>query len=308
MMRAPMEAPTELTADVLMPLVRLALEEDLADVGDISSAAVVPTDTLARGRIFAKQPGVLAGVAVAEATFRAVDDSVEFFDVRRDGASFEVGDGILGVRGTARGLLAGERTALNFLQRLSGIATRTRQFVDALGPTSAVVLETRKTTPGLRVLEKYAVRQGGGTNHRVGLFDAVMLKENHFALAGNGVSPAGYRATVEQAVAAEAARGGGGPVIVEVRDLAEALAAFDGGADILLLDNMTLAQLREVVARVGERNASTGRQVLLEASGGVTLETLRQIAETGVDRISVGALTHSVPAIDLSMLVDEVRS
>jgi nicotinate-nucleotide pyrophosphorylase (carboxylating) len=208
---------------------------------------------------------------------------------------------LLAVQGRARALLAGERTALNFLQRLCGIATMTRRFVEVLRGTGAVVLETRKTTPGLRLLEKYAVRIGGAENHRIGLFDRILLKENHFALSGNGTDAAGYRRTVAQAVTA-----GPTPVMAEVRSLAEAEAAFEGGADVLLLDNMEPAAMREIVHRIKERGRKEGRDVLLEASGGIRLENAAAIAASGVDRLSVGALTHSVAAIDLSMLVEGV--
>lgn len=281
--------------------VRRALLEDLQERGDLTSEAVIPADRRASAYIVAKEEGVLAGMALAEAAFRELDEDCEIDDALSDGSAFEPGDRIFHIRGKARALLAGERTALNFLQRLSGVATRTRRFVDELRGTGAVVLETRKTTPGLRYFEKYAVRVGGGQNHRYGLFDRILLKENHFALSGNGVDPAGYQKTVEQAVAFG---GMHGPVTVEVRDMDEAEAAFRGGADILLLDNMDLVALRATVLRVRDLRKSEERDVLLEASGGITLETAAMIAATGVDRLSVGALTHSVPAIDLSMLVE----
>lgn len=290
-----------LAADRVQSLVQLALREDLEDRGDLTSEAAVPVEVRATGRIFAKEAGVLAGIDLARGTFKELDPDCGFFEGKKDGDTFEIGDVILGVAANARTLLAGERTALNFLQRLCGIATQTRRFVEAIRGTGAVVLETRKTTPGLRYIEKYAVQVGGGQNHRFGLFDRMLLKENHFALSGNGTDPDGYRKTVEQAVAIGGVHG---PVTVEVRDLAEAEAAFGGGADILLLDNMDYDQLTEAVQRIRELARADGRDVLLEASGGITLETAGRVAATGVDRLSVGSLTHSVRSIDLSMLVE----
>lgn len=291
----------QLDADRVLASVRRALDEDLDKRGDLSAEAVVPSDRQATAYIVAKQAGVLAGIELARATCAELDPDCDVHVALEDGKSFDVGDRVFHVSGSARALLAAERTALNFLQRLSGIATRTRRFVDELRGTGAVVLETRKTTPGLRYFEKYAVRVGGGQNHRYGLFDRVMLKENHFALSGNGMDPAGYRKTVEQAVAVG---GTHGPVTVEVRSVAEAEAAYAGGADILLLDNMDLVALRETVQRVHDLKRQDDRDVMLEASGGIDLESAAMIAATGVDRLSVGGLTHSVPSIDLSMLVE----
>jgi nicotinate-nucleotide pyrophosphorylase (carboxylating) len=290
-----------LPQDVIRKAIDTALEEDLGERGDITSQAVVPSTLAGQARILAKGPGVLAGVDVARAVFRRLDPDCEFPEGRRDGDVFAEGDVLLGIRGLARALLAAERTALNFLQRMCGIAWRTRQFVEAMRGTGSVVLETRKTTPGLRFFEKYAVRVGGGQNHRFGLFDRVLLKSNHFALSGNGVDGAGYGKTVEQAVAAA---GGSGPITAEARSLAEAEAVFRGGADILLLDNFEPGLLADVVARIRELARREGRDVLIEASGGIRLDNVARFAATGVDRISVGALTHSVPAIDLNMRVE----
>ena len=279
-----------------------ALAEDLGSAGDVTSLAVVPEASAGVGVIVAKEAGLLCGVDIATETFRELDPTCEFTEATRDGDDLVVGTTVLGVRGHARALLAGERTALNFLQRLSGIATRARALANAVAVagTGCVVMETRKTTPGLRALEKYAVAVGGGRNHRFGLFDAVLLKENHFALAGNGTDPAGYRVTVEQAVAGSPVAG---PCIAEVRDMAEAEAALEGGAGVLLLDNFSVAELHEAVPLLRKL---AGGVVELEASGGIGLDNAAQYAATGVDRISVGALTHSVPSIDLSMLITGV--
>lgn len=293
-----------LSPDRIQSIVEIALAEDLGERGDVTSEAVVPATGRASGRILARQEGSLCGVDLARATFRRLDPGCRFTQERTDGAGFRAGDVLLHVRGNARALLAGERTALNFLQRLCGIATMTRQFVDAVRGTGAVVLETRKTTPGLRYLEKYAVRVGGGENHRFGLFDRILLKENHFTLSGHGGDAPGYRKTVAQAVQVG---GSHGPVTAEVRTLEEAEAAFSGGADILLLDNMDLAAMTDAVQRIRELARGEGRDVLLEASGGITLQNVGAVAACGVDRLSIGSLTHSVPAIDLSMLVDEAR-
>ena len=299
--RASMIAVMQLDEAMVADVVRRALAEDLDGRSDLSSTAVIPESRQGTAYIVAKEAGVLAGMDCAIEACRQLDPACKVLEAAPDGTSFEPGQVVFRVEGRARALLAAERSALNFLQRLSGIATRTRAFVDEVRGSGASILETRKTTPGLRYFEKYAVRVGGGQNHRYGLFDRILLKENHFALSGNGTDAAGYRKTVEVAVA----HGGEfGPVTVEVRDLAEAEAAFLGGADILLLDNMDLVGLRAAVLLVRELKRREGRDVLLEAGGGITLETAATIAAPGVDRLSIGGLTHSVKAIDLSMLVE----
>ena len=261
--------------------VRTFLAEDVGE-GDLTSLAVVPEDALLEASLLLKERGVVCGLEVAEAVFRELDPGVEFEPLARDG---DVAQGpIAGVAGNARALLTGERTALNLLARLSGIATLTRAYVDAVAGTGATILDTRKTTPGLRALEKLAVRIGGGVNHRFGLFDGILIKDNHIRLAG----------TVSEAV--RRAQGNGTPVEVECETLDDVRAALDAKADILLLDNMTVSQLRDAVLLVAGR-AQT------EASGGVTLENVREIANTGVDFISVGALTHSARSLDVSMEV-----
>jgi len=273
-------------------IVERALAEDVGE-GDVTTASTVDPAARARGRVTQKAPGVIYGLDVAEAVFRAVDPGLSLTRDVEEGVWRERGE-VLSVEGSAAGLLTAERTALNFLARLSGVATLTARCVRAVQGTGARILDTRKTTPGLRALEKAAVAAGGGTNHRAGLYDAILIKENHAALAG-GVGEA-----VRRAHAAAPAL----PLEVECRTLAEVDEALRAGEGVerfrILLDNMGVAELREAVARVGGRAE-------LEASGGATLETLREIAETGVDFISVGALTHSAPALDLSLLIEPIR-
>ena len=274
-------------SDELDALIGRALAEDVG-TGDVTTQATVPAGARARAWITQKAPGVVYGQEIAERTFRALDPAVR---VERTGPEGEWRDGgpVLEITGNAGAILTAERTALNFLQRLSGVATLTASFVSAVSGTGARILDTRKTTPGLRTLEKQAVRAGGGTNHRVGLFDAVLIKENHAAMAG-GVGPA-----VEQA----RAHAPGVLLEVECSTLAEIDEALAAGAPRLLLDNMTLVQLRAAVDHVAGRAE-------LEASGGFTLATIREVASTGVDFISVGALTHSAPALDLSLLLEAI--
>ena len=267
-------------------IVSRALAEDVGD-GDVTTAATVPAQTRARAVIRQKAPGVIYGLDVAEQVFRSLDPKASFTREVSEGEWREAGE-VLRIEGLARALLTGERTALNFLQRLSGVATMAARAVQAIDGTGAVILDTRKTTPGLRALEKAAVAAGGATNHRAGLYDAILIKENHAALAG-GVGAA-VRSAHELAPDL--------PLEVECRDLEEvdeALAAGVGGIRILL-DNMSPDELRAAVQHVAGRAE-------LEASGGVTLQTLREVASTGVDFVSVGALTHSAPALDLSLLL-----
>ena len=262
------------------------LREDLGQ-GDLTSLLVVPEDIEGEAVILAKEGGVLAGLWVAERVFALADPRTAFAPLVAEGARVAEGTEVARVRGPLRGILAGERLALNLLQRLSGIATLTRAYVEALAGTKAQILDTRKTTPGLRALEKYAVRVGGGRNHRYGLFDGILIKENHVRAAG-GVGEAVRRAKARAPHYLK--------VEVEVRDLAELEEALEAGADLILLDNFPLEALREAVRRVGGR-------VPLEASGNMTLERAKAAAEAGVDYVSVGALTHSAKALDLSLLV-----
>ncbi|GAB4138285.1 MAG: carboxylating nicotinate-nucleotide diphosphorylase [Planctomycetota bacterium] len=273
----------------------LGCEEPSAD-RDLTSRLVISADLRARARIEAKRRGTISGIDCAEAAFRALDPDCSIERAVSDGDRVEPGSVVLVVSGRARAILAAERTALNFLQRLSGIATATRAMVDAVEGTGAAILDTRKTTPGLRALEKRAVLAGGGRNHRIGLFDQVLLKENHFAAA----APASYEEVVRRCVEEQDA-----PVVAEARSAAEAASAVRGGASVVLLDNFDPDKgLREAVAAVKAAAGALGREVLTEASGGIRLDNVRKFAECGVDRISVGALTHSAPALDLSLLVE----
>jgi nicotinate-nucleotide pyrophosphorylase (carboxylating) len=268
-------------------VVARALAEDVGD-GDVTTTATVPEGARARARITQKAPGVIFGLALAEATFEALAPDVTAQRLTEEGRWREGGP-VLELEGPARALLTGERTALNFLQRLSGVATLTALCVRAVEGTGAKILDTRKTTPGLRRLEKAAVAAGGGTNHRAGLYDAILIKENHAALAGG----------VGQAILQAHQSAPDVPLEVECRTIEEVDQALAAGATRILLDNMTAAQLRAAAEHVGGRAE-------LEASGGVTLETLREIAGTGVQFVSVGALTHSAPALDLSLILEPI--
>jgi nicotinate-nucleotide pyrophosphorylase (carboxylating) len=268
-------------------LIRTALAEDVGR-GDLTTQLTVPAGTQATATIMAKQAGVLAGMPLLEKVFRAAGDGAVRVDaLSHDGTAFAAGATLATVAGQATTLLIGERLALNLLQRLSGIATLTRQFVTSVAGTNARIVDTRKTTPGLRALEKYAVRMGGGHNHRLGLDDGILIKDNHIVAAGGIAAALGRaRAGAPHTIKIE----------IECTTLAEVDEALAAGADAILLDNMTVEQLAAAVRRIK-------RRAVVEASGGVTLQTVRAIAETGVDLISVGALTHSAPAIDLSMKI-----
>jgi nicotinate-nucleotide pyrophosphorylase (carboxylating) len=275
------------TQDPIHEAVERALAEDVGS-GDVTSAATIPADARARAVITQKAPGVIFGLDVAELTFRSLDPEVTVERLAPEG-EWRAGGEVMRLTGSARGLLTAERTALNFLQRLSGIATLTARYVEAVAdvePRPPRILDTRKTTPGMRTLEKAAVAAGGGTNHRTGLYDAILIKENHAAMAG-GVGEA-----VRKARAAEPRL----PLVVECRTLTEVEEALQAGAPGILLDNMTPEQLRSAAEHVAGRAE-------LEASGGITLESVREIAGTGLDFISVGALTHSAPALDLSLIL-----
>ncbi|MBN2147953.1 MAG: carboxylating nicotinate-nucleotide diphosphorylase [Anaerolineales bacterium] len=289
--------PFVLRHAAVLTILQLALAEDLsrdADwaglagepaAGDVTSTATILPAACLNGRISAKADGVVAGLPVAHAVFLLVDPGIAFEAQVQDGQRVVAGDLLAEVKGPGRSLLAAERCALNFIGRISGIATLTRQFVDAVAGTRAVILDTRKTAPGMRHLDKYAVRMGGGSNHRMGLYDMAMVKDNHIDGAG-GI-----------ALAVERLRqlyGGKIPIEVEVKNLEELEIALGLPIERIMLDNMDLATMREAVAR-------TAGRVALEASGNVSLQTVRSIAETGVDFISSGALTHSAPVLDISM-------
>lgn len=262
-----------------------ALAEDLGLAGDITTAATVEADAMAEAVIASRQEGVISGLDLAAAAFLALDDGVCFEVLAGDGTRVQKGDAVAGIRGNARSMLSAERVALNYLGRLSGIASLTRLYVDAISGTKAAIVDTRKTTPGLRAFEKYAVRCGGGQNHRTGLFDAILIKDNHIVAAG------GIEAAIERA---RAYAGHMVKIEVEVDTLEQLKRVLKYKVDAVLLDNMAPAILREAVQLAGGR-------VLTEASGGVNLMTVRDIAETGVDLISVGALTHSAPVMDLGL-------
>jgi nicotinate-nucleotide pyrophosphorylase (carboxylating) len=278
-------AKLELPPFLVARAVATALEEDLGQAGDITTDPIIPADATAEAEIVARKPGVIAGQDLAAASFKALDPDTQFVVDIADGGKAGAGARIAHVKGKARALLTAERTALNFLGHLSGIATLTAAYVAAVEDTKARIACTRKTTPGLRAFEKYAVRAGGGVNHRYGLYDAVLVKDNHIAAAGG----------LAQALECLLARSGHlVKVEVEVDTLDQLDEALRFPIDAVLLDNMDMATLKKAVALVQGR-------VLTEASGGVNLETVRKIAETGVDLISVGALTHSAPRLDLAL-------
>jgi len=280
----PLNLPT-LPRNLVEAAVRVALDEDLGLAGDITTNATVQPGVKAEAVIAARKPGVVAGLALAETAFRSIGDDIAVSVKIGDGGHVKPGAVIARVSGDARTLLTAERVALNFLGRLSGIATLTRQYVDRIAGTKAKIVDTRKTTPGLRAFEKYAVRCGGGYNHRVGLFDAVLIKDNHIVAAG-GVSAA--------VRAAKAAAGHMTKIEVEVDNLSQLEIVMRENVDCVLLDNMKPADLITAVKIVAGR-------CLTEASGGVNLETVKEIAQTGVDLISVGALTHSATVLDLGL-------
>jgi nicotinate-nucleotide pyrophosphorylase (carboxylating) len=298
-------------------LIRRALAEDVGS-GDVTCLATISATAVAHARIIAKTPLVCAGLPIAALVFRTLDADIAVQLLAQDGDLVEKERELAKIHGHARAILSGERTALNFLAHLSGIATLTHQFVERLAGTNAKIRDTRKTTPGLRMLEKYAVRMGGGTNHRIGLYDAILLKENHIAVAG-GVKPALDQAhaysssqmrpqemTAYESIAAT--RGNAAntslPIQIEVRDERELREALEAGAESVLLDNMTPEAAKTCV----QLARSLRHDVVVELSGGITLDNARAYAETGADFLSSGALTHSAPAADLSLLVDTIAA
>jgi nicotinate-nucleotide pyrophosphorylase (carboxylating) len=266
-------------------LVATALQEDIG-AGDVTSQATIKSDALLTGEMLAKEPGVVAGLFVAREVFTQVDAAILFEQLIDDGTRVQAGTVIARVSGRGPGLLTAERVALNYVQRMSGIASMTRRYQEAIAGTGATVLDTRKTVPGLRLLDKLAVRLGGGANHRIGLYDMILIKDNHILAAG------GIAEAVALARAHPAARGL--RIEVEVENLAQLEETLDLEVDRVMLDNMDTATMREAVRRAA-------KAVELEASGGITLDTIRSVAETGVDFVSVGALTHSVDAMDISL-------
>jgi nicotinate-nucleotide pyrophosphorylase (carboxylating) len=283
----------QLVDQQVMRIIRLALEEDIGS-GDITTRVTVTEGLRAAGQLLAKDEGLISGIEVAGAVFREVDSRIAYQTLVADGDRVEHGAILSEVSGPARGILTAERTALNILQHLSGVATLTARYVEAIQGTRTRIIDTRKTGPGLRLLEKAAVRHGGGHNHRFGLSDGVLIKDNHLAAIGGP----------DRIARAIAAARGQAPhtlrIEVEVTSVDELEQVLAAGADVVLLDNMSITALREAVER-------TAGRAVLEASGGVTLEAVRAIAETGVDLISVGALTHSAPALDISLEVELAR-
>jgi nicotinate-nucleotide pyrophosphorylase (carboxylating) len=273
-----------LTAAAMDAAIEAALREDMPE-GDITSEKVIPEGSRSEAHFLAKEDGVLAGLPVAARVFERLDPSIIFIERFREGAAFTKSDKLARVKGPTVALLKGERTALNFLQRLCGVATVTRRYVEAIAGTKARILDTRKTTPGLRLLEKYAVRTGGGTNHRLNLSDMVLIKDNHLRRIGS---------VAEAVRRARAGLRPGVRVEVEAASLLQVREALAAGADMIMLDNMSLETMRQAVGLAAGR-------VPLEASGNMTLDRVRAVAETGVDYISVGALTHSAKAIDISL-------
>jgi nicotinate-nucleotide pyrophosphorylase (carboxylating) len=270
------------------PLLELALSEDVGP-GDVTSSLVVDASAKGRARGEARQDLVACGLFAVSEVFRAVDPEISVQALRREGETVRAGDALFSVEGPTRALLAAERTALNFLGRLCGIATLTRRYVEAVEGTGCRIVDTRKTLPGWRVLDKFAVLAGGGVNHRFALYDGILLKDNHVAAVGSVAAAA--RHAVEHAPA-------GLRVQVEVESLADAEAACDAGVDFLLLDNCSSETVRAIVDRLGDR-------AVLEASGGITLANVRAFAEAGVHRVSIGALTHSAPAVDVALEIED---
>jgi len=278
---------------LLENVVRDALLEDLGS-GDVTTSSMIPSDQRARGVALAKRAGVLAGVEVSAKVFRTTDPSCKIAIHKGDGSRLFEGDSIMEVVGLAAPMLMAERVALNFLQRMSGIATETARYVEATRGLGVKIIDTRKTTPGLRALEKYAVLVGGGFNHRFGLYDGVLVKDNHIALTRGLGLPLVEAVRALKAKVPHTMR-----VEVEASDLAKVREALEAGADAILLDNMSADEIKAAVKLVGGR-------AILEASGGITLENVRGIAETGVDLISVGAITHSAPSLDISLEIEPV--
>lgn len=282
---------TEIEQAAAVQLIRLAFQEDLADVGDLTCRALISPVEQAEVHVVAREAGVVAGLPIGGMVFRELSNRLAWVEDVADGARVEPGQVVARVVGPLAPILTGERTALNFMTHLSGIATLTSRFVDAVTGTRAVILDTRKTLAGWRVLAKYAVRAGGGTNHRMGLYDGVLIKDNHIASWSTQIGNSVLSESVRQARTSAP----GVSIEIEVDTLSQLRDVLNGAPEIVLLDNMTVEQLRKAI----ELRDELAPRVLLEASGGVTLKNVRAIAETGVDRISIGALTHSAPNFDL---------
>lgn len=277
----------------LFPVIKTALEEDIKD-GDITTLATIPDEVFAEGKFLIKENGILAGIEIAELVFNTVDEKIDFKKLMDDGSRISEGDIAAIVSGKASSLLTAERTALNFLQRMSGIATSTKSYVDKISHTRAKILDTRKTVPGLRMLDKFAVKIGGGKNHRIGLFDMFLIKDNHIAVAGS------ITKAVQSCVDYKSIKNLNYKIEVEVKNLAEIEEAITTEADIIMLDNFSPSEMKMAVDIIGDRFET-------EASGGINLETIKDYAETGINYISVGALTHSVKALDISLEIEIVN-
>ena len=281
--------PEALAKDIYLPLVRSALAEDVGS-GDVTTMSLIAQSSFASGVIVAKEPLVVAGVDLAIASFRELEESIDFSVEVLDGQDGDFFQPLIRIHGPARALLTAERTALNFVQRLSGIATLTAKFVQQVSGTNTKILDTRKTVPGWRVLEKYAVACGGGINHRFGLYDQVMIKDNHLVAVGGNIKKA-VKCARENYPKLK--------IEVEADTVEQAKTAAEAGADIILLDNMSCEELIQSIELISGRSKT-------EASGGITIDTVREIAETGVDYISIGALTHSAPAVDIGFDFDQL--
>src|SRR3990167_3531311 len=297
----------KLETEKIDALIQLAFQEDIGD-GDITTESLIPDSLIVEGVFIAKESGVIAGMPVVEYFFSKLDKGVSLKQNVKDRAFVKKGETIASLKGSAKILLSGERIALNFLQRLSGIATTTAQFVERIKPLKTAIMDTRKTVPGWRYLEKYAVAIGGGVNHRMGLYDQVLIKDNHLDIMKNKLfhdfSP--QASIIEKAVSALRQKIKKGVLIeVETRTREEVADALKAGVDIILFDNMNIAQLKEAVETVKNWKSSKGkRKPLTEASGNITLENVRLVAQTGVDRISIGAITHSAKAMDISLEIE----
>jgi nicotinate-nucleotide pyrophosphorylase (carboxylating) len=273
-------------------LIELSLSEDIG-AGDRTCEAIIDMDLSAKGSILAKEEGVIAGLEIARMVFRRLDPDILFYTSFEDSDKVMKGEEVATLEGRVKTILSGERTALNFLQRLSGIATLTSRYAEKIRDTEVKILDTRKTTPGLRALEKYAVRMGGGENHRMGLFDMILIKENHIKTVGS----------ISEAVRRAKAKYPGEKIEVETRNLREVKEATDSGADWIMLDNMSIEETKKAVKVI----RSSKRESKIEASGRIDLDSVREIALTGVDFISIGALTHSAPVLDFSLLLVDLN-
>ncbi len=282
-------------------LIEAALKEDLGD-GDVTTGSTVPADLVSTAFLFSKEPGVLAGIDVAMKVFRTIDHALETTVLFKDGTEITQGQKIAEITGSVASILRAERTALNFLGRMSGIATATHEFVKRLDGGRSMILDTRKTIPTMRHLDKYSVRVGGGHNHRFGLFDMVLIKDNHIAIAG------GIRVAVDSVISTlgESREENSMKIEVECKSYEEVLEAVFTPVDIIMLDNMDIPELERSVKLIRETNAENGKKIRIEASGNIDLKTVRNVAETGVDYISIGSLTHSVRSHDFTLLFDEL--